>query len=328
VNTQPEPFRYVDEDGFCLSARLLPNLNTGGVTDTLSITVEGDGEPQSAHVSAADVERVVAAIRTAAGQPAPATDRDALRDRIRKVLAAANGFSFADLEPHNYRKAADAVLSVLPEPADRATVLDEAADALAARDPATAPLVGFHARGEDVALLRRMAAEARATEPDTGQDETDEEREDRLETERAHAEGEHAFCGPTCEAEFPSDKLRNTILCRALPGSAGMLDELLRRAAAQPAADESPEIDRLNQINTRLEREAAYLRAELEQARTGGHDTATELLRSAESYLSALHGSVARHDNLGADFTCAGCELRDQIGAQLRRVAETDGAQQ
>ncbi|WP_369043439.1 hypothetical protein [Streptomyces sp. Midd1] len=42
-----------------------------------------------------------------------------------------------------------------------------------------------------------------------------------------------------------------------------------------------------------------------------------DLLRRAESYLSALHGSVARHDNLAANFRCAGCELRDQITATL-----------
>ncbi|MFC5202787.1 hypothetical protein [Streptomyces kaempferi] len=58
------------------------------------------------------------------------------------------------------------------------------------------------------------------------------------EEEQAHAEGEHAFCGPTCEVEFPSDMLRNTILHRAVPGSAGMLDELLRRAAvSQPVTE-------------------------------------------------------------------------------------------
>lgn len=58
---------------------------------------------------------------------------------------------------------------------------------------------------------------------------------------KAHAEGEHAFCGPTCEVEFPSDKLRNTILHRALPGAAGMLDELLRRAATPSAVVPQPE---------------------------------------------------------------------------------------
>jgi hypothetical protein len=42
---------------------------------------------------------------------------------------------------------------------------------------------------------------------------------------------------------------------------------------------------------------------------------ADELLRRAEAYLSALHGSVARHDNLAANYGCAGCELRDQIRA-------------
>lgn len=55
---------------------------------------------------------------------------------------------------------------------------------------------------------------------------------DTHETEQAHAEGEHTFCGPTCEVEFPTQMLRNTILCRAIPGSAGMLAELERRAAA------------------------------------------------------------------------------------------------
>ncbi|MEW2402196.1 hypothetical protein [Streptomyces sp. NPDC046862] len=44
---------------------------------------------------------------------------------------------------------------------------------------------------------------------------------------------------------------------------------------------------------------------------------AVDLLRHAESYLSALHGSVARHDNLAANLACAGCELRDQIRAAL-----------
>lgn len=45
--------------------------------------------------------------------------------------------------------------------------------------------------------------------------------------------------------------------------------------------------------------------------------TAVDLLKRAESYLSALHGSVAPHDNLAAGLGCAGCELRDQINAAL-----------
>lgn len=49
------------------------------------------------------------------------------------------------------------------------------------------------------------------------------------ETRRAHAEGEHAFCGTDCEEEFPTEELRAAILARAIPGAAGMLDELLRR---------------------------------------------------------------------------------------------------
>ncbi|MGW2112651.1 hypothetical protein, partial [Streptomyces sp. NPDC001948] len=69
------------------------------------------------------------------------------------------------------------------------------------------------------------------------QPETDEQRADRLETERDHAAGDHQHCGVTCEAEFPSDMLRNGILARAVPGSASMLNELLRRATRTfPAA--------------------------------------------------------------------------------------------
>lgn len=52
----------------------------------------------------------------------------------------------------------------------------------------------------------------------------------------------------------------------------------------------------------------------------------TRLLRDAENYLSALHGSVARHDNLAANFGCAGCELRDKIGAELCAVSSADPA--
>jgi hypothetical protein len=50
-------------------------------------------------------------------------------------------------------------------------------------------------------------------------------------------------------------------------------------------------------------------------------ETARDLLARAESYLSALHGSVARHDNLAANLGCAGCELRNQIAAELCRDA-------
>ncbi|MFF9309968.1 hypothetical protein ACF1BS_03565 [Streptomyces sp. NPDC014748] len=46
-----------------------------------------------------------------------------------------------------------------------------------------------------------------------------------------------------------------------------------------------------------------------------------DLLRDAESYLSALHGSVARHDVLAANLGCAGCELRDRIAAALPELA-------
>lgn len=53
--------------------------------------------------------------------------------------------------------------------------------------------------------------------------------------------------------------------------------------------------------------------------------TALDLLKRTESYLSALHGSVARHDNLAANLGCAGCELRDKIRNELA-AAESAGS--
>ncbi|WP_328962940.1 hypothetical protein [Streptomyces virginiae] len=58
---------------------------------------------------------------------------------------------------------------------------------------------------------------------------------DEQETAAEHARGEHEHCGPTCEVQFPSAALRNFILAKGYPGTAGMLDELLRRAAEAAA---------------------------------------------------------------------------------------------
>ncbi|MEV8403589.1 hypothetical protein, partial [Streptomyces niveus] len=63
MSTTPEPFRYIDADQFCLSARLLPGLDAGA----LSISVEGDGEPQSVHVPVADMPKILAGLAAAAG---------------------------------------------------------------------------------------------------------------------------------------------------------------------------------------------------------------------------------------------------------------------
>lgn len=48
---------------------------------------------------------------------------------------------------------------------------------------------------------------------------------------------------------------------------------------------------------------------------------ALDLLKLAEHYLSALHGSVARHDNLGLNLSCGGCALRDEIRDVLPKLA-------
>ncbi|MBP5870887.1 hypothetical protein QBB33_34910 [Streptomyces scabiei] len=67
----------------------------------------------------------------AASVVVPAADRAALRDRIAEVLWPLTDW---DGDQLNAERAADAVLSVLPAPADRAAVLTEAADAVFALD--------------------------------------------------------------------------------------------------------------------------------------------------------------------------------------------------
>lgn len=43
-----------------------------------------------------------------------------------------------------------------------------------------------------------------------------------------------------------------------------------------------------------------------------------DLLKRTEAHLSALHGSVAWHDNLAANLACSGCQLRDAIRTALK----------
>jgi hypothetical protein len=58
---------------------------------------------------------------------------------------------------------------------------------------------------------------------------------DRHETEQAHNEGEHTFCGITCETAFPSKQLRAFIVAKGYPGVGAALAELERRARTEAA---------------------------------------------------------------------------------------------
>ena len=180
-----------------------------------------------------------------------------LRDRIRRAFCEAEGFAWDTdmLEPDEYCEQADAVLAVLPAPADRAAVLREAADhveammAEAYERALSEDEIGY-GNGLENAMqeLRRLAAEAQpATETQckcpaeicrchhtpAAEAETDEQRADREETERDHTAGNHQYCGLTCEVEYPTEALRNFILAKGYPGTAGLLAELERRAAAE-----------------------------------------------------------------------------------------------
>jgi hypothetical protein len=112
----------------------------------------------------------IGAVPHAASAVVPAADRAALRDRIAEALMQwaerNNNPQYASMRRSETVRAnaysrADAIMPVLPAPADRAAVLEEAADAVAAD-------TGFHIRyGAAIdyaehyaALLRRLAVES------------------------------------------------------------------------------------------------------------------------------------------------------------------------
>jgi hypothetical protein len=133
------------------------------------------------HACATDCLYEPPAAASAPVSPAPA-DWIALRDRVAVVLAEADGWEYAkglglrdmseSMQQH-YDKLADAVVAVLPEPADRAAILREAADAIEEaqhlRDDTVNEALGFldhnteqqhKAVHRSSALLRRLAAAA------------------------------------------------------------------------------------------------------------------------------------------------------------------------
>ncbi|WP_406324435.1 hypothetical protein [Streptomyces niveus] len=248
MSTTPEPFRYVDADQFCLSARLLPGLDAGA----LSISVEGDGEPQSVHVPVANMPQILSG------------------------LAAASGVQ-PDTRPEAYG-----------DGKGRAYCL-RCAHHVGASVPLTANDVDAHELCPSCG--RHVVDVAQETEP--ARPVPDTERRER------YAKAFFALTGLSERRTWES------------------LSPLLRKvhyeradvALAVADAEQQEMADGAAQFTAAIRRENARLRAELEKAR--------DLLQRAESYLSALHGSVARHDNMGAGLGCAGCELRDKITAHL-----------
>ncbi|MGW0821796.1 hypothetical protein [Streptomyces sp. NPDC002845] len=199
---------------------------------------------------------LVAEVRRLRAVPSAPAGRAALRDRIAEALYCHEWphkqiwQQALAMDRETFLAQADAVLAVLPSPVDRAAVLREVAEVVFALDfdeLRATDSFDSHRQAWELGtidahnLLRRMADEAQQPEARTPCSEPngcdpDGDLCDQHETELAHAEGEHAFCGVTCEVEFPTEMLRNGILAKGYPGTAGMLDELLRRAATEPKA--------------------------------------------------------------------------------------------
>ena len=83
-------------------------------------------------------------------EPQPATDRTALREQIAEALGSLQG-TVHHLPPATRQAVIDAVVPVLPEPADRAAVLREAAEAI--QDVIDTDRARFPARSNDRAAL-------------------------------------------------------------------------------------------------------------------------------------------------------------------------------
>ncbi|MGW6741705.1 hypothetical protein ACWGDX_13420 [Streptomyces sp. NPDC055025] len=119
MTTQPEPYTYTytDPDGDTLSIRRTVTID-GSAIPAVSISARERDSAAGVMIPVADVERVVAAIRTAAGQPA---DRAALREHIAEAFARYDwnvAPVFRSVNPNaDHYGLADAVLAVLPEPA-------------------------------------------------------------------------------------------------------------------------------------------------------------------------------------------------------------------
>ena len=140
--------------------------------------------------------------------------------------------------------------------------------------------------------------------------ETEEERADREETERDHARGDHTHCGITCEAEMPTEHLRNFVIAKGYPGTKGALDELLRRARAAAVLAVLPEPSRaavLREFLPRLEERLLGCCQECNACAAIARDLAAEMAAAAQqqpgaeapSDRAAIYREIA--DRLAAD---------------------------
>jgi hypothetical protein len=128
------------------------------------------------------------------------TDRAALRDRIRRALCEAEGFGWDTdmLEHDEYGEVADAVLAVLPAPADRAAILREAADALPEADLRLVPPMD---RKRVANWLRRLADAASGPGRADGETQQDEAQKPCV---CSHPADEHSVygCSEGCGCEW------------------------------------------------------------------------------------------------------------------------------
>ncbi|MEV5977534.1 hypothetical protein [Streptomyces sp. NPDC052114] len=169
---------------------------------------------------------------------------------------------------------------------------------------------------------RQAVADARAylaarAGQHTDPPETDEQRADREETERDHARGDHTYCGITCESEMPTEHLRNFVIAKGYPGTAGALDELLRRARAEAAAPSAPAD------------QAAVLRDFLWRLEQSSGDAAAEKLLDDNPELRRLADEAQQAEprctcaDAGPEFTPIG-HYADCPAAQHRADTEAD----
>lgn len=133
-------YRYTDSVGDTLDVQ--PVLLASGPAVSVAVNEAAAWVPvdQTEEFIAGIRESARVACESAAAVPAgqaPATDRAALREAIRRAVCEAEGFAWDSdmLEPDEYGDHADAVLAALPASVDRADVLREEAARIRAHCP-------------------------------------------------------------------------------------------------------------------------------------------------------------------------------------------------
>ncbi|WP_075737501.1 hypothetical protein [Streptomyces acidiscabies] len=262
---------------------------------------------------------VNAALDAMAAAPAPSADRSALRDRIADVLAEADGWVWATERDkarsstyRGYQSRAEAVLAVLPEPADRAAAVASCPGYEASPNPCRCPCYGCkHHCGahnpEDIpAPADRAEWDAPCREADRLRRASAEtvERADRIEAEVQRLAADRAAVldeAADAVARYTGNDVdANAKMLRRMAAEARQAD---RSPVKLPYTHTDDDTDQLHigvTMASTLDAESATVYVSVEQR---GRAAATAYIRSdlVEGVVAALRAARTEADRLAAE---------------------------